>query len=525
MARRRNNLSEFMDGFNQTYGSVRKVLQDKELMDIAKANVEDLAPVDDVVMTPGADGGPASGTTVPTAPRQTRFLGQTYDKPLTDGQVGNARNMAMAGVMKKYGDPVGGLRLEQQAREGEQRDRLTALQIGGAERQAERDKKSDAHTAALEAVDQDVATWAKSRLVNPDGTPREMTIDDQLATGQYRVSKLIAAGKLAEANALAKDNMSFASNKIQLETQARNEALTQVSAAAAAGDLSKVAAFYDRFVPDGAKVAGIVVDPDTGKITIQRETIDGRPAREVTFKDRNELLAGLNVFKDPMSLYNFSQAEFARNLQTKADARAERGAVLAENADKRADKALTIQAGTAAASNALSAAQLAKIREETENKKALGDIQESLVKAIENGDKAGETKARAKLMSLTIGAKGVQMSDTERKANFFLASGAAKTPMEAAQMAHEKVQSSPKDDYLKLTTSAMPLQGEQLDEAMATLHGANWKTKVQGRGAGAPEKPATQDAAHTQAKAALAGGASKAAVNERLKSMGYAPLP
>lgn len=522
---RRNSISEFMDGFNQTYGSVRKVLQDKELMDIAKSNVEDLAPVDDVVMTPGADGAPATGTTVPTAPKQTRFLGQTYDKPLNDSQVNNARTMAMAGVMKKYGDPVGGLRLEQQAREGEQRTKLTDLQIGQAERQGKRDEKADADRAALEAVDQDVATWTKSRLVNPDGTPRDMTIDDQLAAGQYRVSKLIGAGKLTEANALAKDNMAFASNKIQLETQARNEALTQVSAAVAAGDLSKLPSFYDRFVPDGAKVAGVVVDPESGKITIQRETIDGRPAREVTFKDRNELLAGLNVFKDPMSLYNFSQAEFARNLQTKADARADRGAVLAENADRRADKALTIQAGNAAASNALSAAQLAKLREETEGKKALGDIQASLVAAIEKGDKDAETKARAKLMTYTIGAKGVQMSDTERKANFFLASGAAKTPMEAAQMAHEKVQTSPKDDYLKLTTSAMPLQGDQLDEAMATLHGPNWKTKVQGRGNTPAPKPANLAEAHAQAKAAIAGGADKAAVNERLKSMGFAALP
>lgn len=514
-----------MDGFNQTYGSVRKVLQDKELMDIAKANVEDLAPVEDVTMTPGADGAPATGTAVPTAPRQTRFLGQTYDKPLTDGQVSNARTMAMAGVMKKFGDPVGGLRLEQQAREGDQRATLADLQIGQAQRQAKRDEKADAHTAALEAVDKDVADWSARRLTNPDGTARDMTLDDQLAAGQYRAARLIAAGKLTEANAMAKDNMAFASNKIQLETQARNEALAQVSAAVAAGDLSKVAGFYDRFVPDGAKVAGIVVDPETGKITIQRETIDGRPAREVTFKDRNELLAGLDVLKNPMALYNFSQSEFARNLQIKADARAERGAVLAENADKRADKALTIQAGTAAASNALSAAQLAKLREETESKKALGDIQTSLVTAIEAGDKAGEAKARAKLMSLTIGAKGVQMSDTERRANFFLASGAAKTPMEAAQMAHEKVQSSPKDDYLKLTTSAMPLQGEQLEEAMTTLHGANWKQKVQGRGAAPADKPADQATAHAQAKAAIANGASRAAVNERLKSMGFAALP
>lgn len=479
MARRRNNISEFFDGFNQSYGSVRKVLQDKELMDIAKAESVNQAPVDDATATPVVPGEVGTTTVTPVSPQQTKFLGQTYDKPLTDQQISSGRTMAMAGVMKKYGDPVGGLRLEQQARQGDQQAKLADLQIGQAERQGKRDEKADAHAAAIEAVDRDVSDWNTKRLTNPDGSMRQMTIDDQLEAGQYRVSKLIGAGKLTEANALAKDNMGFASNKIQLQTAERNEALAKTAAAVASGDLSSVGQFYDKYVPDGAKVSGITVDPETGKISITRKTVDGRDAPPVTFKDRNEMVAGLQVLKDPMALYNFSQSEFARNLQVKADTRA-------DNADKRADKSLTIQAGQAASSNALHGAQLAKLNAETADKNALSEIQTSLVAAIDKGDKDAEGKARAKLMTYTIGAKGVQMSDTERKANFFLASGAAKTPMEAAKMAHEKVQTSPKDDYLKLTTSAMPLQGDQLDEAMATLHGTNWKSKVQGNGG---EKP------------------------------------
>ncbi len=515
MGRRNSNIEAFMDGFNSVYGTVRKVMQDKEMMDISKAAPVDQAPVDDVTFQPGADGGPAVGTVTQTAPRQVQFLGKTYDKPLTDSQVDSGRTMAMAGVMKKYGDPVGGMRLEQQARSGEQQAILTDLQIDQAKRAGVRDKKADAHTAAIEAVDNDVAQWTRGRLTNPDGTQRDMTADDQVATSQYRVSKLVAAGKLAEANALAKENMGFAANKIQLETAQRNEALAKVSAQVAAGDLSGVSAFYDRFVPDGAKVKSMQIDPQTGQISIERETVDGRAAKPVTFKSRDELLAGLNVLKDPMALYNFSQSEFHRNLQVKADARADKAEVRADNADRRADKSLQIQAGQAATSNALGRAQLAEVTERTEARKGLNSAQTELVAAISAGDPAAEARARAKLMTYTIGSKGVQMSDTERKANFFLASGAAKTPMEAAKMAHEKVQSSPKDDYLKLTTGNMPLSGDQLNEAMEVMHGKGWKSKVQGNGdVKAPEFASTAEV-EAAAKAGKVKKGDRVIVNGR----------
>lgn len=516
MARRRNSVLDFIEGFNSAYGAVRKVKQDDELMEIANAKQQGLAPVDDIVATPSADGqGPAVGATQQVLPRQIEFLGVKSDKPLTDEQVSNARTMAMAGVLKKYGDPVAGLRLEQQAREGAQRSRLTDLQIGQAERQEKRDKKADEDQAALDRVDQDVAAWSAQRMTNPDGTARDMTMDDQLATGQYRVSKLISAGKLKEANALAKENMAFASNKIQLDTQQRNEALARVSAQVAAGDLSGLAQFYDRFVPDGARVKGIAVDPTSGKVTIERETIDGRPARTVEFKNANEVMAALNVFKDPMSLYNFSQTEFARSLQEKGEVRAERADKRADNADRRAERALQIQAGTAAVSNAHTRALTTEVTERTNDRRALNTLHTDLSTAIEKGDKDAEEKTRAKLLTYTIGNKGVQMSEIERKANFFLASGAAKTPAEAATMAHQKVQTSPKDDYIKMTTSTMPLTGDQLDSAMETLHGPNWKAKVRGDGDVKVQEFATPAEVDAAAKAGKIKKGDRVIVNGR----------
>lgn len=325
---RRNGIAEFFGGFNSGYSTVNKVLQDKELRDIAAAKAEEVTYEP---KTATDDGG------VPLeAAKGVKFLGKSYDKAPTDAEMDVARNAAMAGVLKKFGDPVGGLRMEQQARQGQRDEQRFGWEQKRTERDIAKVEKEDADTAALESIDKDVADWSTKRLTNPDGTMRDMSVDDQLASSQYRVSKLVQAGKLKEANALAKDNMSMAANKIQLQTAERNEALAQTAAAVAQGDYSKLAGFYEKFVPDGAKITNVSQDPKSGKITIERESLDGRPLAPHVIKDSNEALAGLKTFQDPMALYNFSQSEFQRQLHEKADKRADKQLALSQNADARA---------------------------------------------------------------------------------------------------------------------------------------------------------------------------------------------
>jgi hypothetical protein len=56
-------------------------------------------------------------------------------------------------------------------------------------------------------------------------------------------------------------------------------------------------------------------DPKTGAITVSRTRDDGGKLPDKVIKGgANELLASLNSFRDPMSLYNFSQNEFTNNL-------------------------------------------------------------------------------------------------------------------------------------------------------------------------------------------------------------------
>ena len=130
---RRSRLGSLAEGFNLGYDTVGKVLQDRELAKIADAKPEDVE-----IRTPTYNGmqgvGPdASGATsqldqvdMPTeTSRVTKFLGKTYDKPLDESGISNARSMAMAGVIKKS-NPMEGLRMEQQASQFQRQQKLDA---------------------------------------------------------------------------------------------------------------------------------------------------------------------------------------------------------------------------------------------------------------------------------------------------------------------------------------------------------------------------------------------------------------
>jgi hypothetical protein len=142
-------------------------------------------------------------------------------------------------------------------------------------------------------------------------------MDDNIAALQYRATALQKAGLNKEATDSLKDYQGFAVNQIRLDEAQRNSQLGAVAAAIAQGDLGPAKAFYDRFVVDGAKVIDMKTDPKTGVITVSRVRDDGTKLPDKVIKGgANELLAALNSFKDPMSLYNFSQNEFTNNLKT-----------------------------------------------------------------------------------------------------------------------------------------------------------------------------------------------------------------
>lgn len=488
MARR--NFSDFIRSFNDSYDLVNKVGKDYETSKLAQEketpaytagqgqDLEALANAKDAegnpyyklgtdetgkyTVTPnfqnetGAE--PAAYAPSTIAEKGVSFLGQNYNAPLSEPQRTGARQQAMAGVMEKYGDPEGAMRYRLQAKQGE----LTDLQLKQAQRAGVREDKADANAALMEGIDKEVGAAVLAKRTNADGTVRDMTVDDYLHASQVRAGLLVKAGRMNEAAQAVKEYSAQAFEKIKLDTEQRNQDLGRAASALGNGDTTGIKDFYNKHVPDGAHVTNVTQGKD-GKLTIERTTVDGTPLPPIT-KHKKELLAGLNSFSDPMALYKWSQDEFANNLALKAAS--------------RADKALEIQAGTAATTNRLHNAQIGQIEEATANKRELNDIHEAINAAIDSGDTKAENLARKKLMTYTVGSKGANMTKLEAEANLYFATGKAKTMADALEMAHQKVQSSPKDDYLKLTTGAMPKGEEELNREMTVLHGPNWKAKM-----------------------------------------------
>jgi hypothetical protein len=259
------------------------------------------------------------------------------------------RAEGLAGVYRQYGDVAQADALEARAFEQqrgiarEARDvaregrdvRAFETQQAAAERQGlltegqiTEMNRNQARTKKLDDVDADVAQWQSSRLLDPNtNEPRQPTMDDNIAALQYRATALQKAGLAKEATDSLRDYQGFAVNQIKLDETQRNSQLGAVAAAIAAGDLGPAVAFYDRYVLDGAKVTGMKTDPKTGAITVSRTRDDGGKLPDKVIKGgANELLASLNSFRDPMSLYNFSQNEFTNNLNLRKTVAAEKTA-------------------------------------------------------------------------------------------------------------------------------------------------------------------------------------------------------
>ena len=108
---------QFLENFKQGYGLMRGFMKDKAVGDAASAEVEELAPVSEVKVEDGAE-----PVKTDVAAKEYKFLGKTYDQPLTEQQISTARNRAVANAYKRWGDAAEGMRLENdlltQEREG-----------------------------------------------------------------------------------------------------------------------------------------------------------------------------------------------------------------------------------------------------------------------------------------------------------------------------------------------------------------------------------------------------------------------
>lgn len=132
-------------------------------------NVQPLTSNDD----DGNVNAPASGM---------RFMGKTYQEAPTDAEMGAARNMAMAGVIKKY-DPVRGMEMEQR--------------MQGADREAQRfgqDKKDWAQKDKDRAIEDEFKSGREALQQNSPLAQSESAYQSAMAKHQEDVKTFEGAG-------------------------------------------------------------------------------------------------------------------------------------------------------------------------------------------------------------------------------------------------------------------------------------------------------------------------------------------
>ena len=470
-------IASLIDGFNAGYETVGRVMRDKEIGDIAKTKPETIdgafpeqspettqALVADQMAN---DSGGAEAVKIARAsagPRkasQYAMLGVKQDTPFTPEQESRARQMAMAGVLEKHGDIEGGSRLRDRvqqadanAKRASREDILFPLQVKGLERTERTAAQAEDAAIATRGINDSAGEWFKQRLTGPDGSRRAATVDDHLASSQYRAGLFAEKGMVEQAGKAADEYAARAAVKIQLESAQRGEAIKVAAARAAAGDLSGVVEFYNKFVPDGSRVTGIERGAK-GEVVISRETMDGRPMAKTMMKDAGQLLAGLNTFNDPMALYNWSQNEFKNNMELRR----------AETQDK--------QLGISGGHLGIARANRDDGAPEREAKNAESRLR---IKLAETEDPAEQAKLEGKIAALRSGARGGgAAADTAHMKD-------AKVLMQAAglsqQTAIENVVLKPEQAYHKYYESSLKnlFNEEQAAANAAKMMGADgWK--------------------------------------------------
>lgn len=333
-------VKSFFDGFNQGYETVGGLIRDFQSDKIARENPEDVTTytpdqvksMESIANTVDEQGNkvyefvPQEGTAnyglrvrqpdgsyqpvegagmAPTA--RTRFLGKDYDPAeLTPQKIDRLRYGALADVEARF-DPAKSLRMRREVGQMEREDEQYARTKTISERE-------DAAYARQEERRAGIQQFMNNRLTQPDGTMRAPTPEDFTAAQQFQTVQLFKSGDVEQAAALMEKTMAYMNNQIQYQSNERKAALGPASAAAANGDFGPLMQFYNKFVPDGAKVTDIKMGPK-GEIVVYREGADGQPLATQTIKGgMEELLAGARELVDPGALAKYSMDSFTRQM-------------------------------------------------------------------------------------------------------------------------------------------------------------------------------------------------------------------
>jgi hypothetical protein len=481
MVRRTNQVADFLEAFNKSYGMARQVSQDVELGKIAKATPEQ---TNEFTADQGAQLGQAvaaggvptwneanksysvetplpEGQQGPVEPQNfamqgvTNFLGQSTPGTMTEDQVSNARQRAMAGVIMGN-DPEKGTRMLRDVRQGErevvrdERDAVTfaqgqtlhGLNLAQAQRVDRAAQQTEADDNAMREIDAQTSAAFKSKITNPDGTTRQVTPDDLLAITHEKANLLAQKGFIKQATALSDQYAAGALMKLKTEQAQREAALKNIQP----GDFKAVASYYNKFIPDGAQITEIVPGKD-GALLIKRTNNDGSALPDQKLdKGWPELSAMLQQTVDSTSMAQFSAQEFRNRLALRADARGAAAEGRAATKDKEAkDK-----------EKAFVEAKVDLFQQEYPNATSVD------IEAVRTGVKEAIPKVDS------------NAPEKVKLAQYYKSIGLAKTDQEAAKLAMQSLSDSPEKIrvgiYEKALTANMgdPVKAQEVtDKAMA----------------------------------------------------------
>lgn len=496
---------ETSDGFTEEQGAQIRAAAESGQYDIGY-DAEKKA----YTITPKAD--PSQTGTV-AQQGVTDFMGKRKAGPMSDSEVSGARTMAMAGIVKKY-NPLEGMRMEQQATQAQREDKRFQWEEKRANREESNAQREDAWRTGREELFQGSHFGQIQRENSQANAKYEADLADYNKRTQAGETGLVAPTKpelkvYGYGQSLL-DHLTLAAHDVQY---GKGDAKT----------LSQLAKMQQEYSDEGYAKAlklaqgGAPIDQVAqvfnagGKIKLDPAALvsdrmvdlgNGLKTRVLTFKGQDGNNVTINTFSELDAL-------------DKADKLVDR--VFKTNADTRAGQTLDETKRHNIATEGVAAAGLNDRRADRADTKAKAEAAVKLFKERNPAATDAEVEAvRSGVLDAVPRDKGykVEMGDV---------ASALGTPAVGPD-------GKPVVDLM----TGRQVVNRNVDKEQAFFKWMKERgitdtnkglAEYLGGGAAQPAKPRDQADAHTQAQAAIKGGASKDAVNARLKQMGYAALP
>lgn len=468
--------------FAQGYGLGQRMANDyeqakqkQEMSEAANAQVTELAPVSDVTFADPVDGAPAVGTMTEVSPKQFNLLGKTFDQAPTESQQSTARNLAMAGIMKKY-DPVRGMQMEQSASTAE-RDgqRFEREQKGWKEKDDEAKRDLDyrtgrerllkqspmgQHQEALAQFEQDTVTY--NEAIKAGKEPQEVGLPPQKPNMQRPGPMQSMAGYaelIAHDYKYGKLNTEGLINfQDKMQTVEKENYSKALLAAQSGGTPDQIAKAFNS--------AGMQIEAKNVAVTRTKQA-NGPDQVTLNYKDEKGRESSINVMAE-LEAYDKAKQVYDRFYQSEGNRRGNEQLQLSKNADGRS--------GTQFAQSQTDR------NENKAEKKARVDAGVALYK--ENNPQATEAElAAVKSGILEPTPTTDKNSPSEVKlAKAMVSAGLAPDMRTGLEMAITKKSQSAKEAYLDLMKpqGGIAPREEDVSVVMETAFGSEWRSKVAG---------------------------------------------